>query len=218
MDLEKEKSGTIQIDCFEKDICFTGVSFSYGNGKVINDVSFRIQKGSIVGISGSSGSGKSTLAGLLQKLYTPLEGRIFIDDTDLNHIDNDALRKLIGVIPQHTDIFSGSIEENIALGLTDPDWNKISDLMQRLDIDRYDSNLSGGQKQKISIARTMYLEPKILIMDEPTSSLDALSEMKVLQEVELYRKRGNTIIIITHRPAALEVCDKVIYLENGRIR
>lgn len=234
MELETEKHfSNQQLFSVEKgDIIFNNISFSYSNGiTVLKDFNLVIPYGTKTGIKGQSGSGKSTLAALLLKLYEPVRGQIFINGTDIANISNSTLRKTITIVPQHTDIFNGTIRENVILDQAfHPEI--LMEIAERLGmmefinnlphgwdsiVSEQGANLSGGQKQRISVARSLYRNPGILILDEPTASLDAESENKIMQTIEWYASKGNTVIIIAHDDTSLKICDNIVVLENGRI-
>ncbi len=214
------------------DIEFRNVSFRYGNGKIILDeMNLFIPKGSCIGIKGESGSGKSTLAALLLKLYQPLQGTISINNIDLSMINNKALRSLVVSVPQFTELFNGTVRENIILDKT-CDEEKLNSITSRLGVLNFfendsqgletviyeqGTNLSGGQRQLVSIARALYRDPPVLILDEPSASLDAETENKIMQTIEWYNKQGNTVIIISHSDAALKICNNIVVLKNGKI-
>jgi ABC-type bacteriocin/lantibiotic exporter with double-glycine peptidase domain len=214
------------------DIEFKNISFRYGNGKIVLDnISLLIPKGSCVGIKGESGCGKSTLAALLLKLYAPLQGTISINNIDLSTINTKALRTMVVSVPQFTELFNGTVKENIILDKT-CDEQKLNNITGRLGILNFfedgsqgletviyeqGTNLSGGQRQLVSIARALYREAPVLILDEPSASLDAETENKIMQTIEWYNKQGNTVIIISHSDAALKICNNIVVLTNGKI-
>ncbi len=232
MDLEMETSGNMVLKEMEC-IRFMDVDYGYGHGELLfKGLNFSIRKGTITGIAGESGMGKSTIAALLQKLYLPSSGKILINNEDIINIDNYSLRKIITAVPQHTHLFSVTLAENIAIGSEHPDMDRILELSRRLGITEFAEkmplgfftvleeqagNLSGGQKQKISIARALYREPPVLILDEATASLDAVSENQVLETMRWYRDKGNTIIIIAHKDSTLRICDTIIVIQDGQI-
>lgn len=221
------------LPALQGTIKFDGVHFRYGlDGPwTVENIDLDIEAGSTLGIVGSSGSGKSTLTKLLQRLYTPAQGRIFIDGIDIGQIDPAWLRRQIGVVLQENLLFSRSIRENIAL--TNPamqleqvmDAAKLSGahdfilaLPQGYDtmIEERGVNLSGGQRQRIAIARALVNAPRILIFDEATSALDAESE-EIIQTNLKAMAAGRTVLIIAHRLSAIRQCDRIITLEKGKI-
>ena len=221
------------LPALQGTIKFDGVNFRYGlDGPwTVENIDLDIKAGSTLGIVGSSGSGKSTLTKLLQRLYTPAQGRIFIDGIDIGQIDPAWLRRQIGVVLQENLLFSRSIRDNIAL--TNPampleqvmDAAKLSGahefilgLPQGYDtlIEERGVNLSGGQRQRIAIARALVNAPRILIFDEATSALDAESE-EIIQTNLKAMAAGRTVLIIAHRLSAIRQCDRIITLEKGKI-
>jgi ATP-binding cassette subfamily B protein len=191
-----------------------------------------IAKGSSTAIVGESGSGKSTLLSLLQNLYPLKAGSISIGGIDLQNISNRSLRKCVGVVPQHIDLFAGSIVENIAIGDTEPNMQRLLGLAKMLGIHEFVEklpnsyntylseqgvNLSGGQRQRIAIARALYRNPEILILDEATSSLDPISEQKVQDTLQWFQQQGKTIIVIAHRLSTIKNCDTILVLHQGKL-
>jgi len=167
--------------------------------------------GRITAVVGESGSGKSTLLSLIQKLYVPDKGKILIGDVDIQLLPTGIMRKKIAAVQQQIDLFEGDFISNIALGDDEPDMDRVYEICQRLGLqsfidqlpDRYHTiireqgvNLSGGQKQKIGIARAIYKDPQILILDEATSALDAGSEKKVLDTLRWFYNQKKTIIVM----------------------
>lgn len=197
----------------------------------MRDVSLEIPAGQVVGIVGPSGSGKSTLTKLLQRLYVPEHGRILVDGVDIAMIDPAWLRRQIGVVLQENVLFNRTVRENIAL--SDPALpmervTKAAKLAGAHDFilelpNGYDtqigergSNLSGGQRQRIAIARALIIDPRILILDEATSSLDYESEY-IIQRNMRGISAGRTVLIIAHRLATVRDADRIITIENGQI-
>ncbi|UPZ18007.1 peptidase domain-containing ABC transporter [Flavobacterium humidisoli] len=235
MDLEREKTEN-KIEIKREnigDIKFENVSFRYGSRiEVFKKFNATLKKNETTAIIGESGSGKTTLISLLQNLYPIKEGKIYIGDYDTQFIHYKCLRQLIGVIPQQLNLFSGNIIENIALGDSFPNIQKILDLSKQLGIIEFveklpngfetqigenGAMLSGGQKQRIAIARALYKDPEILLMDEATSALDTGSEMIVKQAIEDFKKKGKTIIIIAHRLSTIANADQILVMKNGTI-
>ncbi len=214
-----------------RDIRLENVAFRYGTrAEIFRNLNLTIHAGKTTAIIGESGSGKTTLVSLLQNLYPLLEGKVLIGKYDLSYVNLQSLRKTVAVVPQKIDLFSGTVKENIALGVDPPDILKISRICHRLDIlkfieslpDGFDTHLgergmalSGGQRQRIAIARALYKEPEILIMDEATSHLDGKAEQTVYKCLEQLRERGKTIIIIAHRLGTILKADNVVVLEEG---
>ena len=172
---------------------------------------------------------KTTLIALLQNLYPIKEGKIFLGDYDITQIHYESLRKYIGVIPQNLSLFSGNIIDNIALGESFPNMQRIFDLCKQLGITEFveklpngfqtqigenGAMLSGGQKQRLAIARALYKNPEILLMDEATSALDTLSEKKVKDTIEDFKSLGKTIIVIAHRLSTIASADTIVVMEN----
>jgi ATP-binding cassette subfamily B protein len=234
IDLEieaKEKENLEELP--EGDIVFEGVSFKYGPGNpVFSGLSLRLPRYRITGIMGENGSGKSTLLSLVHKFYPPDAGNISIGKRDIRDISTHTLRKYIAAAPQHTDLFQGDLISNIALGCERPDRERIIDICQRLGLDEWinqmpdqyrtvvseqGANLSGGQRQKIGIARALYRDPAILFLDEATSALDPDSEQKVMNTLHWFMGQHKTIIIIAHRKAILNECDCVVTLKQGKL-
>ncbi|MDR7209344.1 peptidase domain-containing ABC transporter [Flavobacterium piscis] len=235
MDLEREKTeNKIELEKAKMgDIKFENVSFRYGSRiEVFKNFNAIFKKNETTAIVGESGSGKTTLISLLQNLYPIKEGKIYIGDYDTQFIHYKSLRQLIGVIPQQLNLFSGNIIENIALGDSFPNIQRILDLSKQLGITEFveklpngfetqigenGAMLSGGQKQRIAIARALYKNPEILLMDEATSSLDTNSERIVKEVIDDFKKQGKTIIIIAHRLSTIANADQILVMENGEV-
>ncbi len=236
IDLEKETDIKYPIHLSNTnlgDIEFKNIYFKYGTRvTVFEDLSLIIQKGKSTAIVGESGSGKSTLLSLIQKLYPLESGVITIGGYDIKQLNIQNLRSLISVVPQNIDLFVGTIIENIAIGVYQPDLKQIHFLSQLLGIDTFinslpDSyetilseqgiNFSGGQRQRLAIVRALYRNPEILILDEATSNLDAISEQKIQEGLKWFSSNGKTIIIIAHRLSTIKNCDKIIVFKNGKL-
>jgi ATP-binding cassette subfamily B protein len=228
---DEQLTGSTEKFDLDGDIELRNVSFGYDSSNmVLQNISIVICKGSCMGIKGESGSGKSTLAALLLKLYEPLRGGIYVNGASLARIEGRQWRAHAVPVPQFTDLFNGSIFENIILDKPE-DKARLKDICDRLGISEFVArlpsgwhtmmheqgvNLSGGQRQLISIARALYRHPRVLILDEPSASLDRETENKIMQTIEWYRKLGNTVIIISHSDAALKICDNIVVLKNGK--
>ncbi len=236
MDLEEEKDDLL-LDATkapEGDIHFQNVSFSYGTrADILQNFSFTIKKGEITALAGESGSGKTTLASLIQKLYPLNEGSIKIGGTDISWFSKTSLRKRIGIVPQEANLFTGSVLENIAAGDPMPDIFRVQSLCKRLGIESFieempgglnafigesGTSLSGGEKQRLTIARALYRDPEIIIMDEATSSLDSLAEKYVQKTIRQEKEKGKTIIIIAHRISTVMLADTIALLHKGQLK
>ncbi len=211
---------------------FDNVSFSYdGQHEVLRDVSFRAEPGTVTALVGSSGSGKSTTIGLISAFYVPTKGRILVDGVDLSTVRLDSYRTRLGVVLQESFLFDGTIRENVAFSRPDASEQDIMRACRiaRVDefaesfADKYDTvvgergvKLSGGQRQRISIARAILAEPRILILDEATSSLDSESE-QMIQHGLSYLMQGRTTFVIAHRLSTIRRADQILVMEQGQI-
>jgi ATP-binding cassette, subfamily B, bacterial PglK len=217
------------------DITFSNVFFSYKSNKkmILNNISFNLKKGKIYGFVGKSGEGKSTLIDLLMGILSPTTGSIRLDDTEFNDINIYHWWDQIGYVPQTPSIINGTLRQNIAFGLKNSEvndkrvWKCLS--LAQLDEFKYNLtdgldtnlseqgvNLSGGQVQRIAIARAFYNKPKILILDEATSAIDTINEKK-LQATITKIKENTTIFLIAHRMSTIKICDEIIVLDKGKI-
>jgi ATP-binding cassette subfamily B protein len=215
------------------DIRFENVKFRYGTRvDVFDSLNLTIKKGDITAVAGESGSGKSTLVSLLQNLYPLQSGHIHIGRYDLHHLTNQSLRKIVSVVPQRIDLFSGNIVDNIAVGDFNPDMTRVIEVCDKLGMTKFieqlphgfntylgekGATLSGGQQQRIAIARALYRNPEILILDEATSSLDSLAETFVQNTLRLLREENKTVIVIAHRLSTINMAQRVIMLEKGLV-
>jgi len=215
------------------DIHFENVKFRYGTRiDVFDSLNLKIQKGGITAIVGESGSGKTTLVSLLQNLYPLQKGHIRIGQFDILHFTNRSLRKIISVVPQKVDLFTGNFIENIAIGELFPDTAKVLMVCEKLGMTKFierlpdgfrtcigenGANLSGGQKQQIAIARALYRDPEVLILDEATSSLDSLAETFVKSVLKLLKEENKTVIVIAHRLSTINLADRLIVLDKGKV-
>jgi ABC-type multidrug transport system fused ATPase/permease subunit len=211
---------------------FDHVSFSYdGNRSVLNDLSFQAEPGTVTALVGSSGSGKSTIIGLISAFYIPTQGRVLVDGVDLSTVRLDSYRTRLGVVLQESFLFDGTIRENVAFSRPDTSEEQIMRACRiaRVDefaesfADKYETvvgergvKLSGGQRQRISIARAILAEPRILILDEATSSLDSESEA-LIQEGLSYLMQGRTTFVIAHRLSTIRRADQILVVEQGAI-
>jgi ATP-binding cassette subfamily B protein len=191
-----------------------------------------VEPGKFVGIVGQSGSGKSTIMKLLPRLYDPTEGVIRIDDYDIAKVDIDSLRQQIGIVPQDSMLFDGSVRDNIALNAPDASDEEvikaaqvacahafIMDLPQGYasSVGERGAALSGGQRQRVAIARSILAKPRLLILDEATSALDYLTERTVCENLKR-ELRGDTVFFITHRLATIRNSDVILLMENGLLQ
>ena len=214
-------------------IAFKNVTFGYDpHIPVIHDISFEIHPGEMVGIVGHSGSGKSTTANLIMRFYDANQGVISVDGTDIRGINKHCLRRQVGLVAQDPFLFRGSIADNVAYGNPDVAPERILDAALAANAhmfitrihDGYDarlgehgSGLSGGERQRVAIARALLHDPRILILDEATSSVDAIAEREIQRALEAL-SAGRTTIAIAHRLSTLRNCDRILVFEEGVIR
>jgi HlyB family type I secretion system ABC transporter len=215
------------------DIVFDRVTFRADDHgpAILQDSGFGVAAGEILGIVGPSGSGKTTIANLIQGLFKPSGGRVLVDGNDVAHISPAQLRAQIGGVPQDLQLFTGSVRENIAMGVADKDPGRVvavakfvgaHDFIQRLPqgyntvLGERGQGLSNGQRQLLCIARALIRNPRILVLDEATSALDPATEEQLLRQLKA-NTRGRTVIMITHRLAPLAIADRVALLMDGRI-
>jgi ABC-type multidrug transport system fused ATPase/permease subunit len=213
-------------------VIFENADFAYDTGKpVLHDVSFVSEPGTVTALVGPSGAGKSTVIGLIAAFYVPTSGRILVDGHDLSLVRLDSYRSQLGVVLQETFLFDGTIRENVAFSRPDSSEEEILAACHIARVDefaeafekKYDTivgergvKLSGGQRQRVSIARAILADPRILILDEATSSLDSESEA-FIQEGLRYLMRGRTTFVIAHRLSTVRRSDQILVLEAGRI-
>lgn len=237
MDLEKEAQPTAdQLELSAGnlgDIHFRGVAFRYGTRtKIFENLNLDIPLKKMTGIVGESGCGKSTLTALLHNLYPVSDGNIYIGNRALKYFTNRSLRTIIGVVPQVTDLFCGTVLSNIVLDEEDIDMESVLTISSQLGIigfiedlpEGFQTNigenglaLSGGQRQRIAIARALYRNPEILILDEATSSLDPVSEFYVQEAISRFLDQGKTVIVIAHRLSTIQKADKIIVMKDGKV-
>jgi subfamily B ATP-binding cassette protein MsbA len=214
------------------DVAFENVTFAYESGRpVLHDVSFRADPGTVTALVGPSGSGKSTIIGLLAAFYVPDQGAARVDGVDLSTVRLDSYRTQLGVVLQDTFLFDGTIRENVAFSRPGATEEQIREACRIARVDEfaerfekgYDTvvgergvKLSGGQKQRVSIARALLADPRILILDEATSSLDSESEA-LIQEGLACLMQGRTTFVIAHRLSTIRRADQILVVEDGRI-
>ncbi len=215
------------------DIIFKDVTFSYKdrNFDILKNVNLSIKQGEKIGIIGRIGSGKSTIAKLILNLYEPSKGSILIDHTDIRQMDPIDLRHAIGYVPQEPFLFMGSIRDNITIGDSYATDEEILEASKIAGVDEilgkhetgYDlivgergEGLSGGERQAITLARAILSKPKILILDEPTNSIDELSESRFKTNLKKIIE-DKTLIVITHKPSILSLVDRILVIEDGKI-
>jgi ABC-type bacteriocin/lantibiotic exporter with double-glycine peptidase domain len=202
-----------------------------GASAILHAADLEIAAGEILGIVGPSGSGKTTIANLIQGLFQPSGGRVLVDGNDISHMPPAQLRAQIGSVPQDVQLFTGSVLDNIAMGVADKDPSRVvavakfvgaHGFIQRLPqgyntiVGERGRGLSTGQRQLLSIARALIRNPRILILDEATSALDPATEEQLLRQLK-NNTRGRTVIMITHRLAPLAIADRVAVVMDGRI-
>ena len=228
----KEKPDPTVLPVLEGNIRFENVSFQYAPDmpQVLKNISFEVKPGEVVALVGRSGSGKSTLVDLIPRFYDPTEGRILVDGVNVQDVKLDSLRHQIGIVPQETWLFAGTLRDNIAYGnrgATDEEiWAAAKDanasFMESMDkgldtvVSERGIRLSGGERQRVAIARAILLRPRILILDEATSSLDASSEALVQEALDGMMK-GRTTIVIAHRLSTIINADRILAMQDGRI-
>jgi ATP-binding cassette subfamily B protein len=228
----QQPANPVRIEKCEGRITFENVYFGYDKThEVLHGISFEVQPGEMIGIVGPSGSGKTTTISLLLRFYDPTEGRILLDGIDLRDLDLEQFRSIVGVVPQESYLFPGTIKDNIAYGRPDATIEEIISAAQAANAhgfithfpDGYDTyvgergqRLSGGERQRISIARAILHNPKVLILDEATSSVDTETE-RMIQEALENLVEGRTVVAIAHRLSTLRNADRIVVFEEGRI-
>lgn len=214
------------------EVIFEHVTFGYNRSEpVLKDINLRVRPGETIAIVGSTGCGKSTLLELIPRLYDPQHGAIYVDGIDIRKYGLDHLRKHIGMVFQEPFLFSDTIKNNIAFGKPDATMEEIIEVSKKAQcydfimslpqgyntmVGERGVTLSGGERQRVSLARALLINPPILLLDEPTSSVDVETELLIHEALEEFKKRS-TIFIVAHRLSTIRNADKIIVLENGRI-
>jgi len=229
---DRDPKRTVVLGDIVGKVEFDDVSFSYdGTHEVLHNISFRSEPGTVTALVGSSGSGKSTTIGLVSAFYTPSKGTVRVDGIDLSTVRLDSYRTRLGVVLQESFLFDGTIRDNVAFSRPGASEEEITRACRIARVDefaesfaeKYDTvvgergvKLSGGQRQRISIARAILAEPRILILDEATSSLDSESEQMIQQGLS-YLMQGRTTFVIAHRLSTIRRADQIMVMEQGRI-
>jgi ATP-binding cassette, subfamily B, bacterial len=227
-----EKPNAMTLAAVEGKVEFEHVIFGYqADQPVLKSVSFTVNPGEVVALVGPSGSGKSSLVGLVPRFYDPQSGKILIDGTDVRDVTFKSLRRQIGIVPQDTILFSGTVAENIAYGQDSFDMTEVEKAARIANAHDFilglpkgyqtmlgerGTNLSGGQRQRIAIARAVLLDPRILILDEATSALDTESEALV-QEALNRLMDGRTVLVVAHRLSTIRQADRILVIEQGHV-
>jgi ATP-binding cassette subfamily B protein len=228
----RDAPDAIEATGLRGDIRFDAVSFAYEPGKpVLDNVSFHIPAGKRVALVGASGTGKSTIANLLVRLYDVSAGRILIDGVDVRHYRRASLRREIGLVFQNAMVFGDTIRENIAYGKPEATDQEIERAARRAHAHEFitalphgygevvgegGATLSGGQRQRICLARTLVRQPTILLLDEPTSAVDAESEVLIRETLQEFHA-GKTMLLVAHQMHTVQDADLILVLRDGRI-
>ena len=229
----QDKPDAVQLPEVQGDVRFENVTFRYfgGGEPVLNNVSFEAKPGETIALLGATGSGKTTIINLLPRFYDPSEGRITIDGYDLRDVTIDSLRSQIGIVLQETTLFSGTIRENIAFGKPEAALEEIQNAAKaaaahdfimsfpegyNTHVGERGQTLSGGQKQRLAIARALLLNPRILILDDSTSSVDLNTEAQIQSALDTLMK-GRTSFVIAQRIGTVRNADKILVLDKGEI-
>jgi len=226
-----EHPGAKRLPRFEKEVVFNRINFDYGDNEILKEVSLSVKRGDILAIVGSSGAGKTTLVNLIPRFYDPSSGSIRIDGSDIKYATLKSLMDNIGIVTQETILFNDTVASNISYGNITADKDSvinaakianahdfIMNMPQGYDtvIGEHGFRLSGGEKQRLSIARAVFKNPPILILDEATSQLDTESEMLVQDAIDRLMK-GRTVFVIAHRLSTVKNATRIIVLDKGRI-
>jgi ATP-binding cassette subfamily B protein len=228
-----DKPGAIELPPVRGAVKFTHVTFRYfGSGEpVLKDVSFEVQPGQTVALLGATGSGKTTIINLLPRFYDPTEGRITIDGRDLRNVQLESLRSQIGIVLQETTLFTGTVRDNIAYGKTNASLDEVIEAAKAAaahdfilsfpqgydtPVGERGTTLSGGQKQRVAIARALLLNPRILILDDSTSSVDLATEYQIQKALDRLME-GRTSFVIAQRISTVMNADLILVMDKGQI-
>ncbi len=228
----KNKPGAIELGPIRGEVTFEHVSFQYvGGSKVLDDVSFHVEPGQVVALLGPTGAGKSTITNLIPRFYDVTEGRVLIDGIDVRDVTLESLRRQIGIVLQETQLFGSTVRENITFGRPDATEEEMiaaakaaaaHDFIMRFpkgydtEVGERGITLSGGQRQRIAIARALLLNPRILILDDATSSVDTETEQQIQKALEALME-GRTSFIIAQRVSTVRNADLILVVDRGRI-
>ena len=229
-DINRIASSNTQDILFDNEIKFHNICLNFENKKILKNINLEIKKNSCIGIKGESGSGKSTLLNVLLGLLEPDSGEILIDTKNTN-LNNQQWWRKIGFVHQDSYIFNQNIIKNIVINddqldkfeldrvLKNCELNKLKNKLDNNDFNLGErgSKISGGERQRVFLARALYKKPKILILDEPTSSLDNENEQKIIDTLLMY-KNEITIIIVSHTQKILQICDQIYEMKDGEIK
>ncbi len=237
LDILEETPAVEEVDKKDKaDIAFDGarvdnVTFSYGGEKILDNVSLKIPRGSVVGISGRSGSGKSTLLKLIMRFWDVQSGEVKISDVNVANINTSNLRDMQSFVTQQTHLFHDSIKNNLLIAKADADDGEIQSACKKASVhdfimslpNGYDTNvgelgdtLSGGERQRLGLARAFLHNAPLMLLDEPTSNLDSLNEAVILKALKKERQ-SKTVVLVSHRKSTMRIVDRVYSVENGRM-
>jgi ATP-binding cassette subfamily B protein len=227
----RDAPGAVPLPPARGHVRFEGVSFAYGRHRIFSDITFEAQPGQIVALLGRTGSGKSTIINLIPRFFDPTSGRVLVDGRDIRQVTLASLRGQVGIVLQETTLFAATLRENIAFGRPGATDAQVIEAAQAAQAHAfiaqtpqgYDTHvgergvtLSGGQKQRVAIARALLTDPRILILDDATSSVDAGTEQLIQMALERLM-RGRTTFVIAHRLSTVRLADLILVLDEGRI-